>query len=202
MKKGMKNALMFVSFAIVAILIVSGVNLKNTKLSEFKALKDQIQKFEETTQNRIAKGVITAPEGNIVVGLENNIGNYKSTMGTKAKVEIWDRFLKTKFIPGSYGGQTPRLDAVVPMHIDTDSLGGSTYIVLFNDRGDTVIEKSYARIGGSDVKIKEIVILPADESIKTEEYKIYTSYTYKSADKEVTIPVVDGHFVSEGITTE
>lgn len=197
MSRRSRAIIIIISFTVVFVLLVSGYNLKKAKIGEFEALQAKVTGFASTTLERIAKGVVTLPDGNMVVGLNNNIGLYKSETGASGVVEVKSEYLKTKLIEGIYNKQTPRLDAIVPMHINVDSEGGSIYIVLFNDRGDAVIEKSYARIGGLGVIISEITTLPRDASIKGEEYRVYVTYKSRSDStiiKEVIIPVVDGHF--------
>ena len=196
MKKGLKVILVIASFSIVIAMIISNYTLENRKRGEFRMLEARVQGFADTTSDRVAKAVVTLPDGDKVVGLNNNKGDV---------VEIQNRYLKTEFIPGIYNRKDPRLDAIVPMYVSADSNGNSMYIVLFNDRGDVVLEKSHARLGNQTVIIDSISTLPADPNIAGEEYRVKVIYKLqglKSKDsnqivsipKEVTIPVIDGHF--------
>ena len=196
MKKGLKVILVIASFSIVIAMIISNYTLENRKRGEFRMLEARVQGFADTTSDRVAKAVVTLPDGDKVVGLNNNKGDV---------VEIQNRYLKTEFIPGIYNRKDPRLDAIVPMYVNADSNGNSMYIVLFNDRGDVVLEKSHARLGNQTVIIDSISTLPADPNIAGEEYRVKVIYKLqglKSKDsnqivsipKEVTIPVIDGHF--------
>ena len=196
MKKGLKVILVIASFSIIIAMIISKYTLENRKRGEFRMLEAKVQGFADTTEDRVAKAVVTLPDGDKVVGLNNNKGDV---------VEIQNRYLKTEFIPGIYNRKDPRLDAIVPMYVNADSNGNSMYIVLFNDRGDVVLEKSHARLGNQTVIIDSISTLPADPNIAGEEYRVKVIYKLqglKSKDsnqivsipKEVTIPVIDGHF--------
>jgi hypothetical protein len=111
-------------------------------------------------------------------------------------VNVEKGYMKSKLIEGSYGGQPPRLDIVVPMSTSIDKEGDSMYILLFHDRGDAVIEKSYARLGTKNTLIDDIAILPGDSNTTAEEYRVRVSYKKNKGgeSKEVIIPVVDGHF--------
>jgi len=205
MKKSTKTIIQVVAFALLFIIIWGGYTDQSNKAREFTALQLKVANYANSTSERIAKGVVTLPDDNLVVGLENNKGIYEFS-GTKTTgiVTIYDKYLTTKFVEGVNGGQAPRLDAIVPMHVSLDSQGDSMYIVLFNDRGDAVIEKSYARIGNRTAIVQSITALPADENIKGEEYKVSVVYKLEgrakdsdmivSIPKEVIIPVVDGHF--------
>ena len=196
MKKGLKVILVIASFSIVIAMIISNYTLENRKRGEFRMLEARVQGFADTTSDRVAKAVVTLPDGDKVVGLNNNKGDV---------VEIQNRYLKTEFIPGIYNKKDPRLDAIVPMYVNADSNGNSMYIVLFNDRGDVVLEKSHARLGNQTVIIDSISTLPADPNIAGEEYRVKVIYKLqglKSKDsnqivsipKEVTIPVIGGYF--------
>ena len=196
MKKGLKVILVIASFSIVIAMIISNYTLENRKRGEFRMLEARVQGFADTTSDRVAKAVVTLPDGDKVVGLNNNKGDV---------VEIQNRYLKTEFIPGIYNRKDPRLDAIVPMYVNADSNGNSMYIVLFNDRGDVVLEKSHARLGNQTAIIDSISTLPADPNIAGEEYRVKVIYKLqglKSKDsnqivsipKEVTIPVIGGYF--------
>ena len=196
MKKGLKVILVIASFSIIIAMIISKYTLENRKRGEFRMLEAKVQGFADTTEDRVAKAVVTLPDGDKVVGLNNNKGDV---------VEIQNRYLKTEFIPGIYNKKDPRLDAIVPMYVSADSNGNSMYIVLFNDRGDVVLEKSHARLGNQTAIIDSISTLPADPNIAGEEYRVKVIYKLqglKSKDsnqivsipKEVTIPVIGGYF--------
>lgn len=196
MNKRTKTIINIVAFLLLFVLIYSGFKSINNDKEEFKALQTNTQSFSNTTDSRVGNAVVTIPDGDTVVGLKNGIGVYKYIdKVTDGEVKIIDQYLKTKFIERSYQKQNPRLDAIAPMSVDVDSFGGSTYIVLFQDRGDVALEKSYARIGDLSVVIGSISILESNEP--GIEYKVMVSYTQKSKDKSITIPVMDGRFNAE-----
>jgi hypothetical protein len=144
--------------------------------------------------------VITLPNESTVVGLKNNKAKYVSkTNNVNGNLSLDEKFLTTKFVPGVYGKSDPRQDAIIPMNIYTDT---STYIVLFEDRGDAAIEKSYARLG-SNIDVRSVDILPTDGKIKGEEYRVSVKYLLAigSIKKETIIPVVEGHFDPKNTTT-
>ena len=201
------------SFAILIALISSGLVKNINEKQKFKKLGEQISNYQATTRLRIAKSVITLPEDSVLVGLENNSGLYDTRNGPKSGlITLEDSFLKTNFVSGVYEKIDPRLDAVAPMYINVDSHGGSKYIVLFNDRGDAAIEKSYARLGGADVVMQNIEFLPPLPESSDQEYRVHIIYkleglsrktgSYVSIPKEVTIPIVDGHFDPSGTITK
>jgi hypothetical protein len=195
MKNTTKTVITVLAFVIVGVLIWSNYSMNMAKKKEFAELGPKVAGYAETTGDRVAAAVITLPEGDTLVGLKDNYGTYRSDYSAQGKVQVIPSLLKTNFTGGVYGVRDPRLDAIVPMYVDGDSEKGSTYVVLFNDRGDVALEKSYARLGGRDISVDSITMLTPDTSVAGEEYKV--DITYKSAggtQKEVIIPVIDGHF--------
>ena len=185
---------LLISLAIIALLAIYGFHLEKIEKLEFDKLVTKISDYSFTTAQRVARAVVTLPEGDIIVGLKDGIGSYVSRSEEQGIVTLVDDKLKTNLINGTYKKTNPRLDALVPMYITADSLGGSVFVILFEDRGDAAIEKSYARLGSTKVQIKEINTMPSDSEIVGEEYKVSIIFTNGLTDKEIIIPVVDGHF--------
>lgn len=199
MKGNSKKVMVFLCFLIVALLLWSGYKVHKDKLKAFEALNIKTENFAASTPSRVSEAVVTLPDGNLLVGLHDNISEYTSKYVVgKSTVTIQNKLLKTKFIPGIFEKKVdPRIDAIVPMYVNADSQGGSLYVVLFKDRGDVALEESYARLGGPSATVHSIEILPADTAIVGEEYKVDIMYT-SSKQKEVIIPVIDGRFDSKG----
>jgi hypothetical protein len=199
MKNKTKTIIKICAFILLFLLLWGGYKIDKNRVSEFKSLQALTQSYSTTTIERVANSIVTLPDGNTVVGIKDFIGLYKYTDGSTGKAEITHKYIKTSFVEGEYGGKLPRLDAIVPMYVDIDSLGGSTFIVLFQDRGDAVLEKSYARIGDQSVVIGDIYIKPGEQ--KDEEYRVSVDYSQRSAKKSIVIPVIDGHFNAERVIT-
>ena len=109
---------------------------------------------------------------------------------TSGEVVVGDSFV-TKFIPGIFNKKDPRLDVIAPMTITYHNTT-KFYIVLFRDRGDAVLEKSYASIKGENFTLKNINILPG---VENQEYRIDVLYDIGSIHKEIIIPINDGNFL-------
>lgn len=178
------------------LLLIWGANKSNIdKRKEIKILNEKIPSYVETTLARVNKAVISIPDEEILVGLLDGKGGFTSKINGKINnVDIIGNHIATKFIEGAYNKKDPRMDTIAPMYIDNDMFDGSMYVVLFQDRGDVALEKSYARIGGSNVVIDDIEILSPDQNIKDEEYRVLIKYKQGSNKKEVTLAVIDGHF--------
>ena len=173
-----------------------------------------IAKYSTSSSERLMKAVLTLPEGDALVGLHDGTGIYpyigsdkKITTGTVKLGAILGR----KFIQRDSSGRTARLDVFVPMTLSGDSSGGSTYVVLFRDRGDSVIERSYVRLGGATtVTIKTCKVLEPDTEVPNEEYRLDITFEVAHVDHgkksnvttETIIPVVDGSFSTLGVVTE
>ncbi len=199
MKNKTKKIIKICAFILLLLLLWGGYRINRSKMSEFNALQTLTQSYSATTIERVANSIVTLPDGNTVVGIKDFIGLYKYTDGSTGKAEIAHKYLKTNFIEGAYRGKSPRLDALVPMTVDIDSLDGSTFIVLFHDRGDVALEKSYARIGDISVVIGDIYITKGEKS--DEEYRVTIDYSQRSIPKKIIIPVIDGHFNAERAIT-
>lgn len=213
MKKNTNKIIKITAFLLLFILILGGIKNTNDKKNKFEKLSKEIAGYENTTLERVNKSVITLPEDNVLVGLENGSGEYTSTISKDSGVvTVKTDFLKTHFVLGKQEKKDPRQDAVVPIYISTDSHGGSMYIMLFNDRGDVAIEKSYARLGGKNISINNIEILAPEHNKIDQEYRIEITYKSEgisgksgalvSISKKVTIPVIDGHFDPDGSISE
>ncbi len=199
MNKNSNRVVVIISFLILVVLLTSNYITLNNRKERFNENSNKISNYADTTKDRIASSVITLPDGNLLVGMNNNIGYYASASEPNIGViNIDSGLLTTKFVEGVFDTKAPRLDAVVPMYVNSDSYGGSTYIVLFHDRGDAAIEKSHARLGKSGLIIESINILAPSGNIKGEEYRVSVLYKISSLLKEVIIPVVDGHFDPKG----
>lgn len=195
MNKNWRMVIIILSF-LGLFLLIWGANKSNIdKRKEINMLNEKIPTYVNTTLARVNKAVISIPDEEILVGLLDGKGGYTSKINGKINnVDIIGTHIATKFIKGVYNKKDPRMDTVVPMYIDNDMFNGSMYIVLFQDRGDVALEKSYARIGGSNVAIKDIKMLDPDQNIKDEEYRVHIVYKQGTSEKEVTLAVVDGHF--------
>ena len=202
-----------ITLVVIAVLAGSVVYQKNKKTDQVERRNSQVSAFAATSAARLASAVVTLPEGDILVGLENDKSTYKPANGTiQGTVNLLSRFLVTKFVPASSNGEAPRLDAIAPLFVMGDTKQGSMYVVLFQDRGDAAIEKSYVRLGGRDVVIEKIEIVPADGKDSAEEYRVSVRYRLEgrmektdalvSLPREAIVPVVDGHFDPKGLITK
>ncbi len=196
MSKLLRKILVVSCFLALTVFLVSGYLLTEGKKKEFKILGEKIENYKTTTLNRVSRSVISLPDdNNITIGMKDGRGNYKIPAIKREGVLVLEKsLLQTKLVEGIFQVKDPRLDAIIPMTVSSDSLDGSTYIILFYDRGDAAIEKSYARIGSLGVKVKNIEILPKDDSVGNQEYRVNIKYISDGKEKETTIPVADGHF--------
>ncbi|MEI8130272.1 MAG: hypothetical protein WCG55_02080 [bacterium] len=170
-----------------------------------------IAKYSTTSNDRLMKAVVTLPKGDALVGLHDGTGIYPY-MGSNKKIGTGTvklgALIGRKFIQSDSGGTKARLDVFAPMTLSEDSMGGSTYVVLFGDRGDSVIERSYVRLGdATSVVIKAGRVLEADTAVPNEEYRLDIMFeiTHGKKDvvtKETIIPVVDGLFSTLGVVTQ
>ena len=196
---------------IVACLGVGLYELKTyiNKRQKFEALTAEIASYSTTALTRINKAVVTLPEEDILVELKEGKGTYTSVkFGGKGTITTKSDMLATSFMSGIYNKTNPRQDIVVPMYISKDSQGGSIYLMLFYDRGDTVVEKSFARLGNKNVVVDSIQIIPSDPEKKGQDYRVEVAYKVDGIDnvsgkaaqiqRRVVIPVVDGHFDPKG----
>ena len=209
MKKKSRRILRVISFLILILLVGGAIRSVDNKKHKWMERSEEIADYEEGSLMRVNKSVITLPEEDVLVGLKDGIGTYTSKMQkADGVITVKSEFLKTQFVLGEYEKKDPRQDVVVPAYISTDSHGGSMYVILFNDRGDAAIEKSYARLGGKNIVIQDIRMLQfAPENKEKQEYLVDIFYKSEGLDsatgslmsksKEVIIPVVDGHFDPE-----
>lgn len=195
MKKGFRIGISIISFLILGLLIYGGHLAMEKKIREFNLKEQEVAGFAETTINRINKAVLTLPENDTLVGLKEGIGSYQY-YGSAASARIDEDSITTNFIPGIYQARDARTDALSVLRLSDDSYGGSTYVILWNDRGDAALEKSYARVGGNGTKVASITTHATDGTVGGEEYRVDIEYINKSAleSKHLIIPVVDGHF--------
>ncbi len=207
MNKKYKNIFIFICFVIALSFVFSDYAKESAKINEFKSNQTKVSNYIYTSRDRVLNSVVTLPDRDQLVGIKNKIGNYITDDKKMGQVTLDDKFLQTIFINGTYEKKDPRVDAVIPMYISSDSHGGSMYIALFNDRGDQAVEKSYARLGGRDVVIENIKLIKneaANLTVDDTEYKADIVYNlegrkdgynmYVKIPKEAIIPVVDGHF--------
>lgn len=195
-----RRRIIFISIVIIIIIaIVVGVKISNDNKRKFQAESAQVYSYSQTTNERVNTVVITLPEEDTLVGLNDGKGIYVSkAVGTEGTVTVDTSIMKTQFVPGVYKKTHPRQDALAPMNVSADTHGGSTYVDLFTDRGDVAIEKSYVRLGGTNVIVKNISTLPA--TAKNEDYNVNIVYTVGTTPHAVTIPVVDGRFYQKEST--
>lgn len=201
-RKGFKT---FAPLILVTILLLLGRKFHMDSIKAIETENSRVEEFSKTTLSRVKTSVITLTEGDTLVELLNGVGNFNlPSQKTSGSIKILSEHLITHFLPKTSVETMPRLDALVPMSVSGDSNGDSLYIVLFQDRGDSAIEKSHARLGGASVVVESITILPKDETIPSEEYKIKVLYYHEGIDeqsgnlktlpREVVISVTDGHF--------
>ncbi len=196
-------------FVITGLLIWGGVQSRQNTERLIKEENEKVAGYNQTTIDRLKNSVVTLPEEDTIVGLQNGFGDFmlESTL-KKGRVEILTEYFITYFIPKTDKKNKARLDALVPLYVEGDSHGKSLYIVLFEDRGDAALEKSHARLGGGSVVVDTMEILPKDEKNPLEEYRVKVIYSKEGLDattgslkilpKEVIIPIVDGRFDEEG----
>ena len=213
MKTNFKRIVIIILIMALLGVVLYEYGIYRSKKQKFEAISAEVASYSQTTLSRINQAVVTLPEESSIVGLKEGKGSYTSAkFGGKGTITISSDMLATAFISGVYNKTQPRQDAIVPMYISRDSKGGSIYLMLFNDRGDTVIEKSFARLGSKSVEIESIQILPNDTDKKDQEYKVSVSYKIDGIDnttgkairvkKGVIIPVVDGHFDPKGTVSK
>ena len=213
MNRSPKIIIACIIFLSVAALIANGFIAQANKKAAFEKENQTVAGYADSTNSRLDNAVITLPDNTTLVGLKNGHGDYTAP-DTKVNgtVDIEKSQLQTKFIPGVFGQSKPRLDAIVPMYVAGDSKGGSMYIVLFWDRGDSAIEESYMRLGGADVMVGEIKILPGAANDSRQEYQVDVVYRLEgrteksnqitSIPKESIVPVVAGHFDPNGLVSK
>lgn len=190
--------------ALISIVIFIGVTIASriAPLRKFERAQQLTQSYALTSSERVGKSMITLPDGDMLVGLIDGEGTYKTT-STKSTgvVHLFLDKLVTSFFIGEEGVWDPRLDAIVPMSVSTDTYGGSLYVVIFWDRGDAAIERSYIRIGNTKTQVHSITVLPAEKINIKEEYRVQINYALSSGEeKQVLVPVIDGHFDANGLS--
>lgn len=211
MNKKFKCVATIIAFLVTIVLITSGYMSYKQKHEVFEAKNISIASSVETTLSRLKNAVITLPDDQAQLQLKDGVGSYVPKAGPNGTASLDSLHMVTSFVPGIWGKRQAHLDAIIPMFLSVDSHGSSVYVVLFNDRGDTAIEQSYARLGDKAVHINNIKILPADPKFANQEYRVDISYninilnpllgTSKITPKEAIIPVVDGHFDPKGTVT-
>lgn len=197
MKKITNKIIIILSFILTILLIIGGVQKTKTEKTLFENRNINVAKFSDTTKDRISKAVLVLPKDNTIVGLNNGTGNYiYSSDNTSGKVSVDFSNIKTHFNKGIFREKVdPSLDVFVPIIVTEDEMGGSSYIALFEDRGDVVLEKSYARLGGLSVRVKEIKIIEDLEGLSS--YKIIVKYYFGTEERRVQIFVTDGKFTGD-----
>ena len=195
---------------LVGFCFVYGFMSQTNKQTTLEKQNANVAGYADSIIPSVDSAVVTLPNGNVIVGLAGGNAQYtSSSTKTNGNVSLDTSLLQTEFIPGIVGGPKPRLDAVVPMYVTGDAQGGSMYIVLFWDRGDVSIEESYMRLGGPEVIIQKINILPGTGD---QEYQVDVAYKQEgvsqqtnqivSISKELTVPVIGGHFYPNGLVTK
>ena len=165
MKKNLKKILTIGSFVALIVFLISGYILTKGKETEFNILEQKTADYKKTTLIRVLRSVISLPDdNNITVGMKDGVGSYKiPSIKREGVLKFENNLLTTSLVKGTFKIEDPRLDAIIPMAVSSDSLDGSKYIILFHDRGDFAIEKSYARIGNLNTEIKSIEIIDKDK---------------------------------------
>lgn len=196
MKQGLKKILTITSFVALIVFLISGYILTKGKETEFNILEQKTADYKKTTIIRVLRSVISLPDdNNITIGMKDGVGSYKiPSIKREGVLKFENNLLTTSLVKGTFKIEDPRLDAIIPMVVSSDSLGGSKYIILFHDRGDFAIEKSYARIGNLNTEIKSIEIIDKDKEVKDQDYRVVIKYLNNGKEKETTIPVASGHF--------
>ena len=209
----------FLLLSILAAALGAG-NIRQMRVQQAEKVADQLVTQENlktaqyiaTSQERVARAVVTLPDGNLLVTLVDGKGSYSPDTLAKNKnkgLVMVGQILGKKLLPGVPGGMSPRLDLFVPMTVTHDSSGGSAYIILFGDRGDAAIERSYVRLGSdTGVSIISAKAIDADPTLTDQEYRLDIVYTVKDSDnkkppvqKETVVPVADGRFSTKGVVT-
>ncbi len=201
MKNGAKILFLLVTIVLVAYVFIHSSIIKSSQIAQYKKINQDVTNYANTTIDRLKKGLVTLPKWNTLVGLDNTNNLFTAPDGTKGTVVLDSSNMQTKFVPGVMNQTQPRMDALVPMSVTNDVNGGSTYIVLYWDRGDATIEKSYARLGGTNVTVQKITTMPAQTP--NQEYIADIVFTQKGGtQKETLIPIIDGKFDPTGTITK
>jgi hypothetical protein len=198
---------------VFVVFIINDYKEQQNNKNDFEKQNAKTSEFAKTSDIRLNDAVVTLPDGNIIVGLEDGFSNYiPDDMRGVGEVRLEVSKMKTQFVSGVFKKHKPRLDAIVPMYVSADSNGGSMYIVLFWDRGDAAIEQSYMRLGGENVVVEKIDITSGVKNDSPQEYIVDVHYRTENilpiikklviTQNEAIIPVINGHFDSNGLVTK
>lgn len=204
--KNRKNFRFIFPILVTGMLLFGGYQSRQNIEHQIKLENQKVSSFKESTIDRVNNSVITLPEGDTIVGVKNGIGFFPPDENLRGgSVKMLTKYLVSNIIEKTKKTNTARLDVFVPMAVEGDSNGSSLYVILFHDRGDAVIEKSHVRLGGASVVVERISILSKDENNPLEEYRVKINYFHEGLDpvsgilkviqKEIVVPVADGHFV-------
>lgn len=199
MKNNYKKGVVIIAFAIFIFLVCGAITSHRQKTSEMKELNAKVQGFSATTRSRISNAVVTLPDGNIIVGLRDGKNTYTSTSGEQGLVTLIFSKLVTHYTPGVVDKNYPRLEVFVPMQVTNDPMDGSTYVVLFRDRGSDAVEKSHIRLGGLNVEVTSIAPQLVDSGTS---YTISIDYISNQESKQASVKVIDGRFVPESLIVQ
>lgn len=193
---------------ILSLLLILGIsflfynNVSKIK-KEIKLENSTKEMLMKESKQRLVNAVITLPETKIIVGLKNGSGHFDDIESQRVGDIKMGSIFKTYFLPREYQGRpASRVDAMTSLNIMENDVN-STHIFLFEDRGDTAIQKSSVSLGG-DKKVMDISILPKE--VQGEDYRVKITYQssiintksildFKNSIKNVIIPIKDGHFV-------
>jgi hypothetical protein len=212
----LKRFIFLVGFLALLALVVYVKGLlpdpKADGLSVLQAQNALVAGYLETSEERLATSVITIPDmKDTLVGLVDGKGVFPLAPGSSAQGMV---MLGTErapvFVEGMLEGKTPRADVIAPLYINTGGSGTFIYVVLFQDRGDVALMKSYAFIGDrSEIEYIKTTTL---EDGSPNEYLVHIGYLVRGDDepmsatptiaKETIIPVRDGLFVPEETVTK
>lgn len=198
-----------IAFVITGLLVGSGMISSAKKHHAFDARNLEIKGYSATTLSRLVNSMFTL-DGDILVGFKGTTTQgYKLKDGRSGTLSMDTSIMRTKFVPGIFGKREGHLDIILPMKTTVDKAGSSTFIVLYKDRGDALIEQSFARLSDNTAVVQKIQML--DGVVDAQEYIADITYTIRlenpqtkkveTVDKQVRIPVIDGHFDPEGTVT-
>ena len=133
MKKNLKKILTIGSFVALIVFLISGYILTKGKETEFNILEQKTADYKKTTLIRVLRSVISLPDdNNITVGMKDGVGSYKiPSIKREGVLKFENNLLTTSLVKGTFKIEDPRLDAIIPMAVSSDSLDGSKYIILF-----------------------------------------------------------------------
>ncbi len=212
----LKRFLFLIGFcALLALVVYVKGLLPDPNTETVKALEAENARVEAlltTSEERLETSVITIPDmKDVLVGLVDGKGVFPLAPGSSAQgMVMLGAERAPMFVEGVLGGTSPRADVIAPLYINTGGSGTFVYIVLFQDRGDAALMKSFAFIGDR-TEIEYIKVTP-EETTSMNEYLVHIGYLVRGDDepmsatptisKETIIPIRDGLFVPEETVTK